>query len=257
MPPVAAPGSTEPTIALLGHAWRVVMANVWMLAGLSGLGVAASGAHFIVSKIILNLMGISDHAVKTSNIDWLISASVNTVLSVFIVIPIYAGLYGVVFRIIGYEENPLQGFSVLSKKFMPVVTAQLIFTVPLVLLEFVLRQSLSHTVAQLISGLVDLVGGAAFMLTTAAIIKLDLSAANAISYSLKRFFSKPFAFLGYSLGATILSISGVLACGVGFLLTFAVSIVAAALLITGIVRAPGQMPQAPVQGLPQEAVGDQ
>ncbi len=109
--------------------------------------------------------------------------------------------------------------------------------------NFFLLKALPEIAGGIATGLFGLVMGVCAMLVIPAVVGLELGSVDAISYSLKRVFSNPLAYLCYFIGATILSLLGAVACLIGLVLTMAISNVAFALLITGIVPAPSMEPE--------------
>jgi hypothetical protein len=223
--------ATAPTMALLTYAWRFVLARVWMFAGLSGLLGVATVASLVVGRIATRGLGFHTSSNLLTGPDILVGGLINAVASAFIVIPIFAGIYGIVFRLLDNAPDPVMGFSVLQRKYSSVAAVSLIGSAANLAIHFSLWMSLGSTAGSFVYGLVSIVLGAMFGLALPALIRFDLTPLDAIAFSVRRFAMCPWAFIGYFFGASLMAVSGMLACGVGILFTLGVLIVAPALLL--------------------------
>ena len=248
----------EPSVSMLQYAWNVAMSRLGTFVVLSVLALVATVATFGVSLIVASLLGV--HTVGHHGHTGPIQVSVGTggsqpgdpwsvqiisvLIQAFVIGPILAGIYGVIFQLLRWDPDYIKGFSAFSRRYLPVAGSQLIIGGITAGGNLLLSMILPETAAGITTGLYGLALAFSTMLVIPAIVGLELGTVDAISYSLKRVFSKPIAYLAYFIGATILSVVGVVACGVGIVLTMAISNVAMALLITGIMPAPAQGEQA-------------
>jgi hypothetical protein len=220
-----------PTMELLAYAWRFVLARIWLFAGLSGLAGMAWVASFVAGRILLSVMGFHTVSRLMNSGDFLMSGAINAAASALIAVPILAGMYGVVFRMLDNDPDPIKGFSLLQQRYVSVVWVSLIGSAVNLAMRFALWTFVSHSFGSFISGLFSLVLGAMVALAVPAVVRYNLPPLDAFAYSVRRFAASPLQMFGYFIGATFMSISGVLACGVGIFFTFAVCIVAPALLL--------------------------
>jgi hypothetical protein len=163
--------------------------------------------------------------------DWLASKTLETIGASFVVIPIWAGIYGVVFRLLDNDPVPLMGFSALQKSYLSVVSVSLLASVPTSIFTLILRWMMPDILAEVVSWGVGLLVGAVVMLSVPAIVRYGLRPVDAILYSARRFGSRPFVYLGYYVATALLSLVGIFACGIGVLFTLGVWVVAPALLL--------------------------
>jgi hypothetical protein len=222
---------TAPTMELLAYAWRFVLARVWLFAGLSGLSGVAWVASFVAGRILLGVMGFHTSSHLMNSRDFLMSGAINAAASALIAVPILAGMYGVIFRMFDNDPDPIKGFSVLQQRFVSVVWVSLLGSAINLVMRFALWSFVSHSFGTFISGIFSLIIGAMVVLAVPAVVRYNLPPLDAFAYSVRRFASRPLPFIGYFLAASVMSVSGALACGVGILFTFAVCIVAPALLL--------------------------
>ena len=215
----------------LTFAWRYVLGRPALFAGLSGVLVAATVAMFFVSSLFTNLIHISSSSHVIGMLNHLIGGAAATVISALVVIPIFAGFTGVVFRLFDGDDDPIKGFSVLQKAYTSVVSMTLMAKMPVVFAQAVIWLALPHSAARFASTAIEALVDAALFLALPAMVRFGMRPWEAIIYSLRRFGEKPFAYLGYYIGAFVLACSGLLACGLGVLLTLGMLIVAPALLV--------------------------
>lgn len=249
-------------MVLLQYAWNVVMSRLGTFVGLSFLAFVATAATFGVSIGVATLLGVQTvhHHVRTGPItistgtggtsgDSIGVQIISVLIQALVIGPILAGLYGVIFQLLRWDPEYIKGFSAFSKRYLPVVGTQLIVGGVTMAANLLLLKAMPDLGAGIATGLFGLVMAVSTMLVIPAVVGLDLGSLDAITYSLKRVFSNPLAYLGYFIAATILSVLGVVACVIGLVLTMAISNVAFALLITGIVPAPtmdqGAYPRGP------------
>lgn len=256
-------GVGEPRVVLLQYAWNVVMSRLGTFVGLSFLAMVATAATFGVSLGVAALLGVQTvhHTVRSGPItittgtggansgDSLAVQIISVLIQAFVIGPIVAGLYGVIFQLLRWDPEYIKGFSAFSKRYLPIVGTQLIVGGVTIAGNLLLLRTLPDIGAGIATGLFGLVVAVSTMLVIPAVVGLELGSLDAITYSLKRVFSNPLAYLGFFIAATILSLLGVVACVIGLVLTMAISNVAFALLITGIVPAPtsdqGAYPRGP------------
>lgn len=227
--PLAPEQSTRPTAELLAFSWRFVLARLGLFAGFSALLIASIAAAGVAPAVVEHILGRgSDHL---SNGAWFAGNLVSAGFWALIVGPIWAGITGIVFRLLDNDPEAIKGFSVLQSRYSSIVAVSLLCSVPPLLVGYVLRVMLPDVLAGGLTGVVTLIVDAAFVLALPAVVRFGVGPADAIAYSVRRFASKPIMFLGYYLGAVVLSLSGLLACGFGVLITLGVLFVAPALLM--------------------------
>ena len=215
----------------LSYAWRYVLARMPIFTFLSLLLGAATVVTFVAGRVLLHTLGFHTASKLMDVKDWWMSGVINQAAAAFVIIPIFAGIYGVVFRLFENDPEPLKGFSILQKRYIPAALFSLYVGLPTLLIRFVIRQAMPSFVGGVVASCLGVFIDAAAFLALPALVRFDLKPLDAVLYGLRRFGEKPLAFIGYYLGATILGLSGLLACGVGVIVTLSVMIVAPALLL--------------------------
>lgn len=220
-----------PKMDLLTYAWRYVLARVWLFAGFSGLALASSVASFFVGQVLLHSFGFHTNSHLMRAADFLAGGVVDVAAYSLIVAPIFAGIYGIVFRMFDGDPEPVKGFSVLQQKYGQVAMVAALSALPPLFLRFVIWLTWSGFPGSGVSRAIELIWAALVFLALPTLIRFNCTPLQAFTYSIRRFAEKPLAFLGFYLGVLVLAISGALACGVGVLFTMGVLLVAPALLV--------------------------
>jgi len=223
--------STAPTMALLTYSFRYVFSNLGIFAGLSGVLVAAFVASFFATQILVHAMGFHISSRLMELPDMMVASLIGAAASAFIVLPITAGIYGVAFRMLDGAIEPIKGFSMLQKRYVPVATVSLIVSVAMLIVRLITFQAMPRFVGGVVFNGVFLVVGSAVMLGVPAVVRFGMSPVEALLYSVRRFGSAPLAYLGYSIAASLMGFFGLFGCGIGVICTLGMTFVATALLL--------------------------
>ncbi len=132
-------GEGRPRVVLLQYAWNVVMSRLGTFVGLSFLALVATAATFGVSLAVASLLGVHTvhHTVRSGPITFTTGTGgttgdtigvqiISVLIQAFVIGPILAGLYGVIFQLLRWDPDYIKGFSAFSKRYLPVVGSQLI-----------------------------------------------------------------------------------------------------------------------------------
>jgi len=230
--------STEPTVELLRYSWNLVMARLGTFVGLTAILMCGGVFVVVVYVAAMFMMGINFMKPAPAPTDLLGPQLALAVATAIFVAPLSAGFYGVVFKILRHEADPMKGFSAAGKYFLPAMTLQLVVALFGVGSTVLWQTLLGPIIAVLPNTLLTGVVGFLVYLIVPAMVGLDLKLGQAVDYGVKRVLSKPFSYLGYFIAAEVMACIGMVGCGIGVLLTMGVMFVASALLITGIVPIP-------------------
>ena len=234
-PPPVNSRAPEPTVALLRFAWDTVMARLGFFVVLSAIAIVAGLFSLGIHLGAAYLLGINFLRPKGTIDELLTLQALSVAVGALIVAPVTAGYLGVVFKVLRHEPDEMKGFSAASRFFIPAASAHLALGAATIAINVLCRLAFGKLWSGFASIPFELFVSFAVMLVIPAIVGLEMSVLQAISYSLKRVMSRPFAYFGYYIACQFLAGLGAFACGLGLVLTLSVGPVALALLITGIV----------------------
>ncbi len=232
-----------PSVALLGEAWRINFANlgtfvplvlILMLVAVGVVGVQ-------VAMVFAN--GIPKQPQELTDTQWLTSVAMGALLSAFFVYPFSAAIYKVCYNVFERSPSPLDGLKVFFKYYLPCAFLGLVVSVLTVAAEFAIRKAPA-------AGLADLVIGALInfpiLLVVPAMVRFNMPLGKSIQYSIRRIADRPVGMLGYYIAASVLAVSGIIACCVGMIVTACIAQIALALLMPGFdFNRPPVNPQSP------------
>jgi hypothetical protein len=227
-------------VALLRYSWDLEMARLGTFVGLTAILLCAGVlvlAIYVAAMVMMGISFVQPRPMGPTDLLWP-QLAIAVATAVFIA-PATAGVYGVVFKILRHEPDPMSGFFPAAVKyFLPAMAVQLVVSL-LSIASMILWQTLlgplwSAFPNMLVAGFV----GFLVFLIVPSMVGLDLRLGQAVDYGLKRVFSKPFSYLGYFIAAELMACLGMVGCGIGVILTAGILFVASALLITGIVPTP-------------------
>lgn len=245
--------ANEPTVRLLRYAWDLVMARLGMFVGLMALLLFVSLLAGVAYFGVAILEGFNFFQPKPLGPSDLLGPQLAAVVAgAFTIAPVTAGIYGVIFKLLRHEPDPMNGLSAAGRYFLPAaaihIVTGLLTTASMVVCRSVFGPIWSGLPNLLFASLV------AFLefLILPAVVGLDMRLGEAVGYGMRRVMSQPFSYLGYFIAAELMACLGLFGCGFGIVLTGGIAFVAVALLITGIVPTPmvgdpGAYPRYPQQ----------
>lgn len=231
--------NNEPTVRLLRYSWDLVMARLGTFVGLMAMLLFATVLSAVAYFGVAILQGFNFLQPKPLGPTDLLAAQLAGVLAgAAIVAPVTVGIYGVIFKLLRHEPDPLSGLSAAGKYFIPAATVHIV-TGLLTTASMIVCRTLFGPIWSSLPNLLfaSIVGFLAFLIVP-AVVGLDMKLGDAVGYSMKRVMSQPFSYLGYFIAAELMACLGAFACGFGVVLTGGIAFVAVALLITGIVPTP-------------------
>ncbi len=245
--------NNEPTVRLLRYAWDLVMARLGTFVGLMAILMFGALAIFVTYIGVAIFQGFNFLQPKpVGPTDMLVAQMAATLAGALIMAPLTAGVYGVVFKVLRHETDPMSGMSAATRYFIPAATLQFVVGSLTVASGVLFQKLLGPLWAGLPNLLVSVIIGFLTLLIVPTMVGLNLSLGEAVGSSMKRLMAKPFSYLGYFIAADLMACLGLFGCGFGVVLTGGILFVAIALLITGIVPTPmagdpGAYPRYPQQ----------
>ena len=218
-----------PATAMLGEAWQITFRNLGVffpVALLEVLGAVAFGAlTFVVERSFV----VSARPLVYTNAQWFLTRCLSGFGQCVFTMPYEAAASAVSLLVIQRAAAPLDGLRAFGRFFVPAFLYGLLMQSVLTMFEFLVRLYIPEF-ASLLNIIVAAVVAIPFMLVIPSMVRYEYSLTQAIQYSTSRVMRNPFSFTGYSIGAGILAISGVIGCGIGVLFTICVARVAMMLL---------------------------
>lgn len=224
---------------MLRYAWDTVMARLGTFVGLTTILVLGTLAWMVTYVAVAMMQGVNFLQPKPLGpTDLLVAQLVGALVGAVIVAPLTAGVYGVIFKILRHQPDPMSGLSAATKYFLPAAGLQLVIGMLTVASTVACQTAFGPLWSSLPNLFISSIIGFFTILIVPTMVGLDLKLGDAVSVSMKRLMSNPFSYLGYFIAAECMSLLGLIACVFGIVLTAGILFVAMALLVTGIVPVP-------------------
>jgi hypothetical protein len=227
------PTPAQPTRILLRESFALVARNLGSLTSLVAICMLVYLGVSSLEEYVFKAVHFVYDPAKATDQQFFIREIIGNLDTTIPLIPIWVGIYGVIFAILAKEPNPQSGFSAAWKRFFPAVTLGLITDILAIAIDYGLRKAHVRDDFQVGSITIYLLLTTPLMLSLPAMVGLRMGMWESVVYSLRRFEEAPWTYFGYYIGAMVIAVSGFLACGVGLMITMPVYAAAMAMLISG------------------------
>lgn len=234
--PPKGPGP-KPSFALLGQAWKINFKHLGVFLLLALIDYVIYGALSSSLEDFQHGLGLPVRIEDYNDLQWLIWQLTNIATKAFVTFPFNAVVYCICFRVFDQDPSPIDGVRSIGDYYWKACAVGLIVNFLMMAVDMILRLA-----ARDLSLYLDLVANSfieiPFMLVLPAIVRYDLSLGEAFRYSFRRINETPFGYMGYWMLAFLMSIVGIIGCGIGMILTSEIYPIAIALLLPAVVVAP-------------------
>jgi len=221
-----------PSTGLLAVAWRTNFENLGAFLPLVCIEMLVVGAVIGAQLAYVFSSGIPQRPSQYTDAQWFLSVGVGAAVSCLFVFPFSACIYKVCFNVFERSPAPLEGLRVFAKHYVPCFVLGFCVTALTTVAEFFVRKNAGGA-ASFVNAIIGTLINFPVLLVIPAMVRMELPLGKAVQYSIRRISENPLAMLGYYIGASILAVSGVIACCVGIIVTACLHQIALALLMPG------------------------